>query len=116
MNLHPQSIENEIKVLIANCCKKPFRSKESIAALKEQYDILLRLRSKIILQCTDFPCDRGTEAITNLLDGIIQDKMDAKKMEWIYDHYTDLFKFKAEELLLQTSEKLAGIEDAKMNC
>ncbi|MEO8770075.1 MAG: hypothetical protein ABI402_08325 [Ferruginibacter sp.] len=106
MNVNPTCIETEINNLIANCCKKPFKNKDSILGLKETYNKLLQLRIKVMLQYPDFPGDTGTENIINLLHDIAHNQVASKKMEWAYDHYLDLFKFNAEELLSQVAEKL----------
>jgi hypothetical protein len=99
-------MEKEINNLIAGCNKKPYKSKESILELKIIYEKLLQLRSNMILQNPGFPRDLGIEAIINLLDEIAHTKIEVKKAEWTYDHYIDLFKFKAEELLLESLEMM----------
>lgn len=106
-------LEKEINCLIANSLKKPFKNNDSIFELKGIYEQLLRLRDKVITQYPGFPGDPPTDAIITLLTDITHSKMDVKKVEWSYDHYIDLFKFKAEELLLETLERMKKPETFK---
>src|SRR6188474_713350 len=99
MKINIAKIENEINTLIANCCDKAFKNRGSMTALRSIFEQLRDIRQDLVIAYEHFPRNNSMDTMIQDIQKAIDANVEKEKMEWAYDHYTDLFKFEAEQLL-----------------
>jgi hypothetical protein len=92
------TINEEINALMQACAARSFKSKDSLNQLHIAYSRLRNIRKGIVLQHPQFPGDLSLSSIIDEIEKVTGVTKDKKLQEWTFDHYNDLFKFKAEDL------------------
>lgn len=109
-----EQIHAEINKLVSTCYGRSYKNRESLSQLKQAFEKLRNIRKGIILYSHNFPGDLSVAVIIEDISKLLEASRDKKLLEWTFDHYNDLFKFKAEDLQADIVKILSVNSEGKL--